>query len=257
MLMQHLAAAGVGCLRAIGNPRVLPAEAAFLGVARRRTGVSRHTLLCRRTRALGLATQYEGIDVQPGDLLDWPRLLADCNLAVLILPAWLPSLILPFNQACLARGTPFLPLWLDGASSHIGPLVMPYETACLLCLELRQRSRWTRADFRSIQQQHAEATGPVWDESRFSIPWVTAIAAIAAGEIVTALAQERQPASRGHTLGIDAQHWQMQPSPVLKVPRCPACSRLRYTPSSQPFALRHKKDQNDGSAPELAYHACR
>jgi bacteriocin biosynthesis cyclodehydratase domain-containing protein len=252
VLVQHLATAGVGRLRAIGNPRLLAAEAAYLGsTPRRYQRVSRHTLLARRVRALGFATQYEGIDMQPHAPLDWSGLLADCDLAVLIMPAWLPSLVRAFNQACLAQEIPFLPVGFEDATGYIGPLVVPYETACLLCLEVRQRSRWTPADFRAIQQQHADAAGPVWDACRLSIPWVSTVAAIATSEIVSTLAQERQPASRGHMLCLNALHWQVQPAPVLKVPRCPACSRLQYTPSPQPFALHYAKDKNDGSAAEL------
>jgi bacteriocin biosynthesis cyclodehydratase domain-containing protein len=248
ILVQGLAAAGVGHLRAIGAPRLLAAEAAYVGCTPRYCEQgSRHTLLARRARALGFATQYEGIAVQPGAPLDWTHLLADCHLAVLILPVWLPSMIKAFNQACLAVGIPFLPVWFEDSGGQVGPLVIPYETACLLCCELRQRSRWTPTDFRAMQQQHADATGPVWDSCRFSIPWVSAIAAIATGEIVTALAQERQPAIRGQTICIDPLRWHMQATPVLKVPRCPACSRLRNIPSPQPFALHDQKEQKDGS----------
>jgi bacteriocin biosynthesis cyclodehydratase domain-containing protein len=249
-LIQQLAAAGIGHLRAVGNPWLLPTEAAFVGDTQDPCSkASRHALLARRTQALGFATQYEGIEVQAGEPLEWERLLADCDLAVLVLPRWIPSLIKAFNQAGLARRIPFLPVWIEEACGHVGPLVIPYETACLLCLELRRRSRWTREDLLEMQERHAETTGPAWEGSYFSIPWVSVVASVAACEIVTTIAQDRHPASRGHELWIDARDWRLQPTPVLKVPRCPACGRLRDTPSLQPFALCSREARRDGLSP--------
>lgn len=239
LLLQHLASAGVGYLRGIGNPQVLAGERPLLhGTPHGQADGGRHTLLAEQVRRLGFATQYEGVPVTPGEALRWEDLLAHCDLAVLVLPRWLPSLIQASNRACLERGIPLLPLWFEAESCHLGPLVVPQETACLLCLELRQHSRWSLSDFRAIQQQDAEAHGPVWDEVALSLPWLTMITALAAQDVITSLTRYRQPASRGTSFAFDSATWQLHATPVLKVPRCPACSRLRQQPVAQPFALR-------------------
>lgn len=249
VLVQHLAAAGIGRLRAVGNPRLTDAETPFLGAARStRDGTSRHALLARRSRVLGFEAHYEGVETRPDGGLDWEGILADCDLAVLVLPRWIPSLIQSFNRAGLERGTPFLAVWFEEGWGYVGPLVIPYETACLFCLELRRRSHWTVEDFRERQGAQAEAGGPVWEDTRFLIPQVSAIASITACEIVTALSRYRQPVSRGRQIFIDFLDWEIQSAPVLKVPRCPDCGRARTTPSYQPFTLRPMEGQTDGSA---------
>jgi bacteriocin biosynthesis cyclodehydratase domain-containing protein len=251
-LVQELAMAGVGSLRSVGNPQLLAAEAPFVPRPRRmHRPAARHTLLARYTRWLGLATRYEGVAVQPGATLHWEALLAGCNLAVCILPRWIPSLLRGFNAAGLSQGIPFLPVWLENAAAHIGPLVLPHETACLRCLELWRSSRWQNEDFRTIEAQHAETVGPAWEEGCFLVPWVTAIAALTAGQIVEALAQERRPASYGHELFFDARAGQLQCTPVLKLSRCPACSRQRHIPPPQPFALSVREEGTDGACPEF------
>jgi bacteriocin biosynthesis cyclodehydratase domain-containing protein len=246
-LVQYLAAAGIGQIRALGPAGWSRAEAPFIGGGPDMdSDASRHTLLASRTRALGLHTIYEGISVDAGTPLDWVTLLSDCALVVLVLPQRLPTLLRAANHACLARQVPFLPLWMESDGAHIGPLVVPGHTPCWLCCELRQGASLTSADVDAMQ--HTETVPlPAWEHSAWLIPWVGAVAAITAGEIVTALAQHRQPASYGQTLFLATRDWRLQCTPVLKLPRCPVCSPLRYTPSPGPFALPAQEEANHGA----------
>lgn len=252
MLLQQLAMAGVGNLRAVGNPDLVAGEAAFLGHAAHATTPTRQALLSAHCKAYGSHTHYETVAVPPGTPFVWEEILEGCDLAVLVLPQWHSSLIRAFNAASLAQDIPFLLLHGDDTASHIGPLVIPHETACLLCVELRRHSRWTREDFRAVQQDYADTQALSWEAPACSIPRASAVAAMAAHEVLTALARYRQPASRGQELSVAAHTWQCQPTPILKVPRCPACSRLAARPSPQPFALQLQKERVDEHHAALA-----
>ena len=235
LVVQQLGLAGIGHVRAVGNPVVQDGEAAFLGTSGAGVG-QRHSLLAARLRTLECPTQYEGLDVSPGTPLVWDRILTDCDLAVVILPRPLPALLRALNQACLARAVPYLPVWFEVTGAQIGPLVVPGATPCMVCLELWRRPHLARDTVLALPL-HDDATLPVWHERAWLLPWASTVASMAVGEVVTALTRYRQPASYGHELFLSTTDWQVTRTPVWRLPRCPACSPLAHLPSPQPFAL--------------------
>jgi bacteriocin biosynthesis cyclodehydratase domain-containing protein len=245
MLVQHLAAAGIGHLRAVGPALWSGTEAPFVGQGKHRSGdLARHALLASRAQTLGFETTYEAIVADSATPLDWETMLTGCDLVAVVLPQSFPSLLRAVNQACLARHIPLLPVWIEATGAHIGPLVVPDDTPCLLCLALRQGEPLTLEAFRALHHTEPVAL-PAWEDSAMLIPWASAVAAMAACDIVAALTQYRQPTSYGQALFVAAQEWRLQVTPVLKIPRCPACSPLRHCPSPQPFALPAQEDTGD------------
>lgn len=240
LLVEQLAAAGVGHIRGIGNAHVLPEEAALLGWES--SPETRHAQLSHQVRARHAIARYDGVTIHQDEPMDWQALLADCHLAVLVLPQQCPTVLRAFNRAGLAQRIPFLAVWCEETGGHIGPLVLPYETACLCCLELRQRSRWAPEEVHLLQWQHNDALATGWEKASLLFPWIAALAAITTSEIVTALTRYRRPASAGHAITVHASSWYSKPEPVLKVPHCPMCSRARTTPVGQPFTLHLQED---------------
>ncbi len=228
-LVQRLAEAGIGGLKAAGNPEGLRPRPHPQPLVCQTSG---HAQLANRVQSLGWSATYEGIELTPETPLDWGALLADCDVAVLVLPQIQPHLLQAFNQAALNRGIRFMPICLDASGARIGPLVKPYETACLLCQYWRQNA-YLGPDALPSTSPPAAAPNPTY----LPIAWASAVAAIAAGDITMALSGVQRPSTEGYELTLDLYHWQLQPTPVLKLPRCPACSRLRHHPSTEPFAL--------------------
>src|SRR5207302_5455180 len=123
----------------------------------------RHALLASRVQTLSFDTTYEGVVAASGTPLDWETTLTGCDLVAVVLPQRLPSLLHAVNQTCLARHIPFLPVWIEATGAHIGPLVVPGETPCLVCLALRQGEHLTLEDFRALH--HTEpVTLPSWED---------------------------------------------------------------------------------------------
>ena len=233
LLVQQLALAGVGRVTGVGPSALTPAESVLIAAP----PADRHQALSCWIRDHGLATRYRGIQTEAHGPLDWEAPLAGCDLAVLIAPRPAVRTLARFNQAALHANIRFLPLVLDGAAAAIGPLVVPEETACLTCRELR-RSRPAAAEaFRDLQNAQAESDGLAWRDEAFLFAHLSVLAAMTAAEIVIALAGSREPAILGRELLVDAHGWRVQVAPVLRVPRCWDCGRMRRFPPSRPFGL--------------------
>ncbi|MGH7334222.1 MAG: TOMM precursor leader peptide-binding protein [Candidatus Rokuibacteriota bacterium] len=234
MLVQQLAQSGVGQVRGIGPSSLAPAETLLFGAA---AEDDRHQALSRWIRGQGLVAGYHGVPVEALAPLDWRAILADCDLAVLVAPRMSVPMLTMFNRAALHANVSFLSVVLDGAGAAIGPLVIPEETACLTCRELRRPRRETDEEFRRLQETQAEAVGLAWRAEAFLFAHVSVLAALTVAEIVVALSRCREPAILGRELLVDTHSWRIQLAPVLKVPRCWDCGRPRRVPPSRPFAF--------------------
>jgi thiazole/oxazole-forming peptide maturase SagC family component len=234
VLVQQLAQAGIGHVRGIGPSPLTPSEALLLGVA---TEEDRHQALSRWIRGQGLVTNYHGVPIEPETPLDWRAPVADCDIAVLVAPRMSVRVLREFNQAALHAKIPFLAVVLDGTTAAVGPLVIPEETACLTCRELRRPRRPVIEEFRDLQESRAKAVGLSWRDEAFLFAHVSVLAALTAAEIVMALTQSGEPVIVGRELLVDMHGWRVEAAPVLKVPRCWDCGRTRRFPPSRPFAF--------------------
>ncbi len=235
VLVQQLAQAGIGQVRGIGASSLAPSEVPLLGAT---DGEDRHQTLSRWISGQGLTTSYHGIAVDPPMPLDWPTTVADCDLAVFVAPQMSVRMLTGFNRAALHAKVSFLSVVLDGAAAVIGPLVVPEETACLTCRELRRPRRATAEEFRRLQETRAAAMGLTWRGEAFLFAHLSVLAALTVSEIVVALARSGEPVVLGRELLVDTHGWRLEVAPVVKVPRCWDCGRPRRFPPSQPFALR-------------------
>src|SRR5262249_30072845 len=147
------------------NPRLGPAEQAYLeGSLHPEEMSTRHTFLTHWIQAHSHGSVYEGVALTPGTVIDWDKILHNCTLAVCIVPQWQPALLRALNQASLARGLRCLPVWLDEEHlAYVGPLVIPYDTACLWCLALRQRHQPAPDMPVGIAPAHDAIAIPDWD----------------------------------------------------------------------------------------------
>jgi bacteriocin biosynthesis cyclodehydratase domain-containing protein len=121
--------------------------------------------------------------------------------------------------------------WLIGNSAgsavDLGPLVLPYESACYTCLLLRQRSAEPIAVEREIYQESKR--GPRHAGERDVIGesvWAsTQAASFLVGEAVRVLSGIAAPTLTDSVLRLLPVSGILERSQVLRVPRCPACYR--------------------------------
>jgi bacteriocin biosynthesis cyclodehydratase domain-containing protein len=122
------------------------------------------------------------------------------------------------NGACLAHGTRWLRCAVLGTTAHLGPTIVPYETCCYTCFDLRVRSHEADTDDFAAYRAHAAPA----DEGALA-PLRTALAAEAALEAARLLTAFAPAATIGRFFELDARSPARAGHDVLKVPRCPSC----------------------------------
>ena len=122
------------------------------------------------------------------------------------------------NRRALLRGGTWLPIGeYDGRMLAVGPLIVPHESACHLCLQLRRESTSGCArDLAQLRDVQARAV---------LRPAALAAAAALAAEIVVRWVAAGDPTLPGTVYTLEtAPEFRVESHLVLRVPRCPACS---------------------------------
>jgi bacteriocin biosynthesis cyclodehydratase domain-containing protein len=136
------------------------------------------------------------------------------------------------NADRIADGVPWLPVAaFDGRVSIIGPFIVPGESACYDCYQLR---RGAASGYAHCYQDLARLAST----ARPSRAWDSVIAGSAA-LVVTSWAVG-EPLLRGgefYAVAYDGEGLEQTRNTVLRVPRCLLCSRRQASPP-MPWALR-------------------
>ncbi len=147
----------------------------------------------------------------------WSR-ATDAHLAVVVPDAHELDRVRRWNEVALRRGLRWLPVRpFDGRMAAIGPLVLPGESACFECLLLRRAANLDfGADLVDVEAAPSAATADAAVEA-----WVAAVAA----HVVLRFVGGVDTAVAGVMFAVEARPVPtITDHPVLRVPRCPACS---------------------------------
>lgn len=137
------------------------------------------------------------------------------------------------NAACLTAGTAWLPVRVDRNSAIIGPYVVPGDTACFTCYELRNRANSDYPD------DHGAIFHFRTTSSACAGPWpalasfTAVIGHLVAIDLLGVIAGRKLPAALGRIIHMSPGGFTSKHHEILKLPRCPACSRLRSRPMSR------------------------
>lgn len=171
-------------------------------------------------------TRIKTIAEAPAQVKDWASLLQDMTMAVVLLDG--PVLFTPWldalNTAAIASGTPWTSVaLLDGEEIQIGPTIRPGITACYKCFEVRYKANLiTLEAYTALEKYYNE------DKPRVDFGLLPPVAEIAAGfaaiEIMRTVSPDMLPKTSGEMIVFTISDFQSKYHPVLKLPRCPACS---------------------------------
>jgi bacteriocin biosynthesis cyclodehydratase domain-containing protein len=206
-LLEALSIAGVGSLLGIRAGGDSPLETRFAET------------LHDRIRALNPRTTYTEITaLDGGDSASLDEAMASA-LLVYCPDTFHEAVCRELNGIALANGSSLLPYRETPFTVELGPLVVPGQTACYVCYELRRKAAEPKP-------------GPDDEEP----PPGTPALAFAAGvpllalEIVKILTRTAFPVTRGKLWRLGLFDGSVGVHPVLKLPRCPACGVHRRTP---------------------------
>jgi bacteriocin biosynthesis cyclodehydratase domain-containing protein len=134
------------------------------------------------------------------------------------------------NQACLATRTRWLRVAVSATSAQLGPTVVPYETACYTCLDLRRQTHEAELDGYLSYRAAAGSIEGVRDDGTAALSWV--VSGHVALEITRIIVGHAPPATFGRYYEFSATSLVATAHDVLRVPRCSSCSRARSYPEA-------------------------
>lgn len=133
---------------------------------------------------------------------------------------------LRWNSFCVDNKLLFVPLLLKSMIGHLGPFIVPGETACYQCLVSRQGSHAGNSDIDTITDYGVFQSQQM---SGFHPSMATILGELAAFELMRMYSDTIPGRKAGRLLEVDLLASRITERAVLKVPRCTACSPLRGT----------------------------
>ncbi|MCB1298644.1 MAG: TOMM precursor leader peptide-binding protein [Microthrixaceae bacterium] len=231
-----LAASGLGSVLMIGRRQINEADVAQNALLRSEDVGSLYGDAARRLIAeSGLMTNVAEAEM-PDTVLRWKSTLREVDAALVVtdLPVVFSSWLGDINLAMLDLGRPWtVATLLQRATAHVGPSVIPQQTPCWKCFELRFKSNLDSVDryqefevFVQDRVEYANAGG---------LPSITSyVAGVATMEAIRLLMSDTVSVrTAGRLLTIDLWDYAMELHTVLKLPRCAHCSPTSLVPQER------------------------
>lgn len=130
------------------------------------------------------------------------------------------------NRACLASRTRWLCVSVSGKTAQLGPTIVPHQTACHTCLDIRLRTHQPDAEGYAAFRRQVDAPDGAVDEGSVA-PFRSMVAVQAALEVMRLLTGFSAPVTVGRFYEFTALSPATTAHDVLRVPRCPSCGRRR------------------------------
>ena len=134
------------------------------------------------------------------------------------------TLLRAINARALEHRVPWTPAVLRDRQAECGPTVLPHESACWRCYDLRRKGANPWLD-RHLAYEALREAGLVPGEAEWGhLPTAAGIlGALAAQEAAAVVTGAWPPALRNHVAVVDVLQATSRRHRVLKLPRCPAC----------------------------------
>lgn len=138
------------------------------------------------------------------------------------------QLLRPWNEHCVLHRRLFLPVLLEDMIGHVGPLVVPGETACFECFRLRRSTHeadpWARRAIEAASSGGRPAAGSL-------PPMASVLGDVAAVELLKLLGLHPPVGELGAAVEVNLLASDMTARRVLRLPRCPVCTPLSERPT--------------------------
>lgn len=157
---------------------------------------------------------------------DIENLVENCDLTIVCHQFHAPNVDEVINEVAIRKVRKWLKCGITGTEGYIGPTVIPYETACDKCYQLRLQGNIQHyEEYLAFQKYLRERS----DRKPFGylFPFITTIAALAAWEAVKVLIHSEDtilfPLTYGRQIVINFNDMSIKMYKVLKIPKCPVC----------------------------------
>jgi bacteriocin biosynthesis cyclodehydratase domain-containing protein len=218
-LVRSLAHAGIGSIWGADPGVVTDMDLQDGGYDRAARGKVREQALGRVVEGVDHRVSYNPLETAGmGDPVGW-RLPEGLNLLIICDEGFDPERYDSINRLCLQHDLSWISYRSLGARYEIGPTIVPRQTACFHCLELRRiansdsyethRDAWRALAMRSVGL------------GSLNVTFGADLLALEAIKILTGFSR---PVTYGSLFTLDLLTFEATVHPVLKIPRCPQCS---------------------------------
>jgi len=195
--------------------------------------------LFKEFKNMGLAVNYYSREKHKGAIIvkEYDKKFfrkIDNVFSLLAFPYFPIGILEDANEILVQRKTTFLPIYLDHMRGIIGPLVIPGESPCFKCFELRVDSN--QSYFREYQSYKAylKAENKVKFMPSFLQKNMLHLPIL---ETIRILSECDFPTLLGYFIEIDFLTMESVRNIVLKLPRCPVCSPTLEIPTYDHYFL--------------------
>lgn len=158
---------------------------------------------------------------EPPSQTDLDALVEAATFAVVVRDHVRPAEYKSVNRAALSSRTPWTSGRPAGFEFHLGPTVLPYETACHTCADLRVQSNLPDLAEHRVVSEFLDRGGRLREESLMCPPGAELVTL----EVIKAITLFSAPSAWSALLVLDLLSMDLRAHPVLKIPRCPDCGR--------------------------------
>jgi molybdopterin-synthase adenylyltransferase len=217
--------AGVGHLLAWDPTEVTAEDTRDCGLSHSDVGASRQSALGRAIAAVNPYGRYTGLAEEPFWNGATNHLPSNPDLLIVAEDQFDPERYAAINRFCLDRRIQWTSYRSFGLKYEVGPTIVPRETACFKCFEIRKAANLGAYDEASQKQLLSQG-------ARLGSLSVTLGYEVLALETIKILTGFSRPMTYASLFSFDVLTLQAELHPVLKLPRCPHCSRsLSHRPT--------------------------
>lgn len=230
--LSALADSGIGTLRVVDDAE--EADGAEAASAQTNGGGTRQTrsqalaLRIAQSRRAGLDWQSASADADSDDEVAEVIDGADCVLVCADAPS--PALLESVNRAALRTKARWLAGQLYRGVGIVGPAVIPGESACYKCYELRRNASLPNYEEVVRYEARLREMRAIRNPRVAPRPLAACVGALVALEALRLVSGEARPQTLGRILRVDFFSPEMTYHTVLPVPGCPACGYGRRRP---------------------------
>jgi len=156
-----------------------------------------------------------------------PQQLAICGIVLYCSDIWSPRVLQDINRRCLQAGVALLPVYTQFGECLIGPCVVPHESGCANCAELRKLGA------ASTEIDHELFYQYLYEERKLpdAQPWLSSfsaatVAALVEREITAYFLTPGHEQTKCALLAISLETLECLRRPFLPYPACPDCGEL-------------------------------
>jgi bacteriocin biosynthesis cyclodehydratase domain-containing protein len=161
---------------------------------------------------------------------NWEELVSHADLVVLASDNMSLAGYTVTNEACIRQQKRWVSARVDRTRGIIGPLVAPRESACFTCFELRSRANAEHPTDHEALYRHWKNVDSVPCNWPVNESFLSLIGSYLALDIQRVLTGTQVSAFLGRIFHVDLHTFESKFHELLKIPRCPSCSRVAERP---------------------------